>query len=366
MDWDALIRPELTPINAYAPGLRGSDVRERTGRDTVHKLSSNENAYGPTPRAMEAMQAVLPHLNRYPDGSSRALKSRIAEHLDVDERYLSICAGTNELIMNIALALLGPGDECVYAWPSFIAYQLAVQLTGATSVKVPLGEGEVHDLPAILAAINERTKLVFLCNPNNPTGTIYSRAAFEDFLLKVPDHVFIALDEAYFEYVTSPDFPDGMKYFDGTRPIGVMRTFSKIYSLAGLRVGYGVMPEPMVSAVDKVREPFNVNMVGQIGAYYSLDDTVEVERRRRENQEQKEYLYSCFDRLGVRYVPSEANFVYVLTEKPVEVFEALLAEGVISRNFGTSKALRVGVGTPDDTEATIAAFEAAVAKLGSI
>lgn len=350
----------------YAPGLRASEVRERSGRATISKLSSNENPYGPTPRALEAMQAVLPHLNRYPDGSSRALKTRIAEHLGVDERYLSVCCGTNELITNLAIALLSPGDECVYAWPSFIAYQLAVQITGATSVKVPLNADHVHDLPAMLAAINERTKIVFLCNPNNPTGTTYGRAAFEDFLSKVPDHVLVVLDEAYFEYVTSSDNPDGLQYFDGTRPIVVMRTFSKIYSLAGLRVGYGVMPEPLVAAIEKVREPFNVNMVAQIGAYYSLDDTAEVERRRRENQEQKAYLYSCFDRLGVRYAPSEANFVYVLTEKPVEVFEALLAGGVIARDFGTSKALRVGIGTPDDTEATIAAFEAAVAKLGSI
>lgn len=353
----------MTP---YAPGLRASEVRERSGRENISKLSSNECPYGPTPRALAAMQAVLPHLNRYPDGASRALKARVARHLGVEERFLSISCGTNELITNLAIATLDPGDECVYAWPSFIAYQLAVQITGATSVKVPLNAEQVHDLPALLGAITERTKLVFLCNPNNPTGTIYARSAFEDFLSKVPDHVLVVLDEAYFEYVTSPDYPNGLAYFDGIRPIVVMRTFSKIYSLAGLRVGYGIMPEPMVAAVEKVREPFNVNMVGQIGAYYSLDDTAEVERRRRENQEQKAYLYSCFDRLGVRYVPSEANFVYVLTEKPVEVFEALLAEGIIVRDFGTSKALRVGVGTPDDTEATIKAFEAAVAKFGSI
>lgn len=366
MDWDALIRPELTPMTPYAPGLRASEVRERSGCDVIHKLSSNENPYGPVPRAIEGMRAVLPHLNRYPEGGSRALKGRLAEHLGVDERYLVTGSGSNELLRIIAQCVLRPGDECVFAWPSFVVYPMSTQLMGATAVMVPLTDGETHDLPAMLAAITERTKLVFLCNPNNPTGTIYSRTAFEDFLAKVPEHVLVVVDEAYFEYATSPEMPNGLNYFDGTRPIAVLRTFSKIYSLAGARVGYGVLPEPLVAAVEKVREPFNLNTVAQIAAYYSLDDVAEVERRRRENQEQKTYLYSCFDRLGVAYVPSETNFVYVLTEKPVEVFEALLAEGVIVRDFGTSQALRVGIGTPGDTDATVAAFEATVAKLGSI
>jgi len=240
------------------------------------------------------------------------------------------------------------------------------QLMGATAVKVPLTADEVHDLDAMAAAITDKTKLVFLCNPNNPTGTIYSRDAFAAFLDKVPENVLVIVDEAYFEYVTHEAYPDGLACFDGRRAVGILRTFSKIYSLAGVRVGYGVLPEELVSAVNKVREPFNVNTIAQVGAYYSLSDEAEVERRRRENQEQKTYLYSCFDRLGISYVPSETNFVYIRTKKPVEVFEALLAEGVIVRDFGTSPALRVGIGTPEDTDATIAAFEAAVAKLGSI
>jgi len=243
---------------------------------------------------------------------------------------------------------------------------MVTQLMGATAVRVALGEGQVHDLDAMLAAITDKTRLVFLCNPNNPTGTIYGRDAFARFMDAVPDHVLVIVDEAYFEYATSSEYPVALEWFDGVRPLGVLRTFSKIYSLAGLRVGYGALPEQIVAAVNKIREPFNVNTVAQVGAYYSLADDSEVERRRRENQEQKEYLYECFDRLGVAWVPSETNFVYVLTEKPVEVFQALLSHGVIVRDFGTAPALRVGIGTPEDTKATVAAFEAAAAKLGSL
>lgn len=358
MDWDALIRDDVAPLVPYAPGLRGSEVRERTGVDEIRKLSSNENPYGPVPEAVSAIEAVLPRLNRYPDGAARALRRRLAEHLGVEERFIAVGNGSNELLRVIAEAVLSPGDEVVFAWPSFVVYPMATQLMGATAVKVPLAEGEVHDLDAMLAAITERTKIVFLCNPNNPTGTVFRRPEFERFLAKVPEHVLVVLDEAYFEYVTDHDYPDGLTYFDGERPIVVLRTFSKIYSLAGLRVGYGVMPERMVEAVNKVRDPFDVNTVAQVAAFYSLDASTEVARRRDENAEQRRRLCAALDRLGVRWVPSETNFVYVLTDDAKGLFEQLLQRGIIVRDFGTAPALRVGVGTPEDTDATIAAFEA--------
>lgn len=362
MDWETLIRDDVAPLIPYAPGLRASEVRERAGIDQVSKLSSNENPYGPVPTAVRAMTEVLPRLNRYPDGACRALKGRLAEHLGVEERYLVVGNGSNELLRLVGEAVLGPGDECVFAWPSFIVYPMVTQLMGATAVKVPLAQGEVHDLDAMLAAVTERTKLLFLCNPNNPTGTIYGTEEYERFLERVPDHVLVVVDEAYFEYVTSERYPDGLRYFDGVRPLVVLRTFSKIYSLAGLRVGYGIMPEPMVSAVNKVRDPFNVNTVAQVAAYYSLDDQPEVARRRIENAEQRTRLYAAFDRLGVSWVPSETNFVYILTDRSKELFDALLSGGIIVRDFGSAPALRVGIGTPEDTSATIAAFEAALAR----
>jgi histidinol-phosphate aminotransferase len=365
VDWRATIRPELDGIQPYAPGLRASEVRERCGRERILKLSSNEYPCGPVPAAIEAMAAVLPDLNRYPDGASRELAARLASHWGGDARHICVTSGSNELLRLIAQVVLRSGDEVVYAWPSFVVYPLVARMFGATPIAVPLTPDARHDLPAMLAAITSDTRLLFLCNPNNPTGTIYRRDEFEAFMAAVPEHVLIVLDEAYFEFVDDDDYPDGLAYFDGVKPIVVARTFSKIYGLAGARVGYGFLPEPLKAAVDAAREPFNVNTVGQVGALYSLDDQAEVRRRKYENREQKIYLYSCFDRLGIAYVPSQANFVWVRTERPVEVFEELLREGVIARGFGETPAIRLSVGTPDDTRCTIAAFEAVAERLGS-
>ena len=365
MNWSEAVREELEGLVPYAPGLRASQVRERSGRDNILKLSSNEHPAGPVPAAVAGMSAVLGRLNRYPDGACLALREKLAARHRVSIEQVVVGNGSNELLRIIAQALLRPGDDVVFGWPSFIVYSMACQLFGATEVKVPLKD-DTYDLEAMAEAITERTRIVFLCNPNNPTGTAYGRAELEAFLAKVPDHVLVVADEAYFEFVTKSDYPDTMAYFDGERPLVVMRTFSKMYSLAGLRVGYALAPEPLALAMHKVREPFNVNTVAQVAAYYSLDDESEVRRRRAENQEQKTYLYSAFDRLGVAYAPSEANFVWIKTEKPVEVFDALLDEGIIARSFGIANALRLGVGTAEDTKVTIEAFERIADRLGGI
>jgi len=366
MDWDAFIRPELRGMIAYAPGLRAEQVRERSGCDEILKLSSNEYPLGPTPGALEAMTAALSDLNRYPDGSCDALRARLSAHWEVDESLICVSNGSNELLRLLGQAVLRPGDEVVYAWPSFIVYPAVAAMFGAKAVVVPLDAGLRHDLPAMLAAITPATRMIFLCNPNNPTGTIYEREEFRAFLAEVPPHVLVVVDEAYFEFADDPFYPDSLDFFDGVAPMVVLRTFSKIYSLAGQRVGYGFMPEPLRAAIDKIREPFNVNSVGQAGALASLDDQAEVVRRKHENREQKTYLYSCFDRLGIGYVPSQANFVWVKTEKPVEVFEALLAEGIIARDFGNAPALRLTIGTPHDTRLIEAALERIVQRLGGI
>ena len=366
MDWDALIRSELDGMRPYEPGLRASEVRERAGREDVLKLSSNEYPDGPFPRAMGAARQVLSRANRYPDGSARALRARLAEHWSVDERFIAVGSGSNELIRLVGQAVLRPGDEVVFAWPSFVVYPTVAQLFGAKAVRVPLTADQRHDLPAMRAAVNDKTRVVFLCNPNNPTGTIYSRDEFDAFCEGLPGHVLVVVDEAYFEFVDDPSYPNGLSSFDGERPLVVLRTFSKIYSLAGLRVGYGFMPERLKRAVDCVREPFNVGSVGQVAAAFSLDDQTEVARRQRVNLEQKTHLYSGFDRLGIRYIPSHTNFVYVMTERPVEVFESLLSEGVIARDFGTAPALRLTVSAPEDTARVVEAFSRTVARLGSI
>lgn len=353
-------------MRPYEPGLREDQVRERSGRERILKLSSNEAPLGPFPAALAAMQVAMHELNRYPEGGCETLRARIAEHLGQPAESIVVSSGSNELLRLIGQAVTRPGDEIVFAWPSFVVYPMVAQMFGAVPVQVPLTADHRHDLPAMAKAITPKTRSVYLCNPNNPTGTIYTRAEFDEFFAAVPEDVLLILDEAYFEFVTDPDYPDGLDYFDGKRRVAVCRTFSKMYSLAGLRVGYGLLPNDLALAVNKIREPFNVNTLAQVAAEASLDDQAEVTRRREENQEQKTYLYSCFDRLGVRYVPSHTNFVYLLTERPVEVFEALLEQGVIARGLGAAPALRLGVGTPEDTVDTCAAFEAVVERLGAI
>jgi histidinol-phosphate aminotransferase len=362
--WDDIVRPDLEGLKPYQPGLRASEVRARTGRDRVIKLSSNESPYGPFPSALEAIRVIAPRLNRYPDGSARALREKIAARVGAEASQVVVSSGSNELLRLIAQVVLRPGDEVVYAWPSFVVYPMVCGMFGVKGVPVPLRDG-VHDIDAMLAAITPKTKLLFLCNPNNPTGTIYGRDAFARVLAEVPPHVLVVVDEAYFEFVTAEDHPNGMDAFDGERPLVVARTFSKIYALAGARVGYAAMPRPLAEAIDKVREPFNVNTMAQAAAYYSIDDDSEVRRRRASNQEQKTYLYSGFDRLGIRYLPSQTNFIWVQTEQPVEAFEALLAEGVIVRGFGAVPALRVTTPSPEDAPAVLRAFEAAAERLGS-
>jgi len=366
MVWDRLIRAELDGLVPYSPGLRVSQVRERSGKDVILKLSSNEHPCGPVPLAREAMTAVLSRLNRYPDGGAVALRRKLADRLDRAFEEVAVGNGSNELIRLLAQVVLRPGDEVIYAWPSFIVYPMVANIFGAVHVRVPLDEADAHDLEAMAEAITDKTRLVFLCNPNNPTGSIVRRQAFERFLDRVPENVLLVIDEAYFEFVTDPEFPNGLHYFDGSRPLVVTRTFSKMYSLAGLRIGYAIAPEPLVRAIDTCREPFNANTVAQVGAYYAMDDEAEVIRRRQENQEERQLLCAAFDRMGISWVPSETNFVYAKTERPVEAFQALLEEGVIVRDFGSAPALRVGIGTPDDTRGTIQAFEAVVARLGSI
>ncbi len=354
MDWDALIRDEVKPMVPYAPGLRASDVREVAGIATVTKLSSNENPYGPVPSAIAAMTAVLPYLNRYPDGAARALRGKLSEHLGVAEERVVVSNGSNELLRVIGEAVLSAGDETVFAWPSFVVYPMVTQLTGATAVRVALDASETHDLEAMAAAISPRTKIVFVCNPNNPTGTIVTREAFERFLSAVPENVLIVLDEAYFEYATDSGHVNALEYIDDPRVV-VLRTFSKMYSLAGARCGYGVLPEALVKAVHKVRDPFNVNMVAQIGAYHALDDQAEVARRRAENASERSRVCAELSALGFEWAPSQANFVWMHAADAAGLHQGLIERGVIVRYFG-GDSIRLGIGTPAENDHMIAAL----------
>ncbi len=307
MSWDELIRPDLAPLVPYAPGLRASQVRERSGKDVVLKLSSNEHPCGPVPLAITAMEAVLHRLNRYPDGACVALTRKLAERFGVPEECVVVTNGSNELLRILAQIVLRPGDEVVFPWPSFVVYPMVTAIFGAKGVKVPLTDGDCLDLDAMLAAITPATRLVFLCNPNNPTGTIYGREAFERFLAGVPEHVLVCVDEAYFEFVTDESYPDGLAYFDGERPIAETRTFSKIYSLAPA-LGYGIMRRPL-QAVHKCRNRSTSTQSARSRPLL-LDVEAEVAAGAREPGTEGLPLRASIARCEV--APSETIFVYFL------------------------------------------------------
>jgi len=325
------------------------------------KLASNEGQFGPFPAAVEALERGVPELNRYPDGGAYRLVTALAEKHGVEPANVAVAAGADAVVNYISMALLDPGDEVVCGWPSFPSYVLDATKMGAAAVRVPLTDHR-YDAERILAAVTERTKIAYLCNPNNPTGTMIPRADVDAFLAAVPEHVLTVLDEAYHEYVEEPDYPDGIEeHFKAGRRVLVLRTFSKIYGLAGLRVGYGIGPAEVVDAVKKVRNAFDVTQPAQDAAVASLGDPGEVARRRRWNAEARARLLEACEELGLSVAtPAVANFVYAeVGDDAGPVFEALLREGVIVRplaGFGAPGAVRVTVGALEETDLFAQAF----------
>ena len=348
-------RPALSALVPYEPGKPAEEVQRELGLERVVKLASNEGQFGPFPAALAALERGLPELNRYPDGGAYRLVRRLAEKHGVEPSNVAVAAGADAIIAYLCLATLDPGDEVVFGWPSFASYPLAAIKLGATPVRVPLVEHR-YDVEAILAAITDRTKIAYLCNPNNPTGTMIPRDEVDAYFARVPDHVLTVLDEAYFEYLAEPDYPDGIEeHVRAGRNVLVLRTFSKIYGLAGLRVGYGVGPKMVVDAVKKVRNAFDITQPAQDAAVASLADVAELERRRTFNAECRAQLVGLCSDLGLTLAPRPvANFVYAdVGEDARPVFDALLREGVIVRPlapFGAPGAIRVTVGTKEENE----------------
>lgn len=347
-----LIRPALEGLVPYEPGKPVEEVQRELGLERVVKLASNEGPYGPFPAALEAVERAARELNRYPDGGAYRLRQRLAERHDVRFEEVTVCAGADAVIGYVAQATLDPGDEAVTGWPSFPSYVLDPLKVAAAPVRVPLKDDR-FDLDALLEAVGERTKLVFIAAPNNPTGTTSARAELDAYFERVPEHVLTVLDQAYFEYVDDPDYPDAVdEYFRRGHRVLVLRTFSKIFGLAGLRVGYGVGPTEVVTAIGKVRRAFDVTSAGQEAALASLDDRTEVERRRSANREAMALLRHVLALHG--YEPGEpavANFVFVRAGDPERMYDVLLRRGVIVRPmgpFGAPDALRITAGTPDE------------------
>lgn len=344
-----LVRPDIDAIAPYQPGKRVSEMRRETGVASMIKLSSNESPLPPFDGAIAAIKAVATAVNRYPDSYSSVLRERLVEHLGVPADQLVIGNGSNELISLIAQAILEPGDEVLTCWPSFVVYPIAAQAMGAATIKVPLTADWRFDLAAMAEAVTERTKLIFVCNPNNPTGTAVRAEEIESFMAAVPQDCLVVFDEAYFEYVDDGEFGSGMTHFDGQRPVAVLRTFSKIYALAGLRIGYGALPAWLAAAVEKLREPFNVNVAAQAAAYHSLADPAEVALRKELAARGKALVYATCEDIGLRYAPSQSNFVAFEVGDGQEFFKELVKRGVIVRAFGPSTMLRATVGTDRET-----------------
>lgn len=348
----SLIRPALAGLVPYEPGKPVEEVQRELGLERVVKLASNEGPYGPFPEAQEAIARAALELNRYPDGGAWRLRNALAEQHGVRFEHVTVCAGADAVVGYVCQSTVDPGDEVVTAWPSFPSYVLDPLKLGGVPVRVPL-EGERMDLEALLAAITPRTKLVFVAAPNNPTGTTNSRAELDAYFERVPPHVLTVLDQAYFEYIEDPEYPDAIaEYVQAGQRVLVLRTFSKIFGLAGLRVGYGVGPEDVISGIGKVRRAFDVTSVGQEAALASLQGLDELERRRASNRLAMGLLEEVLVEYGLEPArPAVANFVFVRVGDAAAANDALLRRGVIVRplgSFGAPDALRITVGTPDE------------------
>jgi histidinol-phosphate aminotransferase len=353
---DSFFKPAVRDIVPYEPGKPVEEVQRELGLDRVVKLASNEGPFGPFPEALETLAATAGDLNRYPDGGAYRLRSLLAERHGVRFEEIALGAGADGVVDTLSQVSLDPGDEIVCGWPSFPSYVIGAKKLGALARTIPLADGR-YDLDAMLDAVTDRTKLVYVCHPNNPTGTMNTRAELERYFERVPEHVLTVLDQAYFEYVDDPDYADGIEeHLKAGRRVVVLRTFSKIFGLAGLRVGYGVGPEAVVTAIGKVRRAFDITSPAQVASVASLQAPgagAELERRRRVNAEGRPAIVTAlrdhgFDPVG----PAVANFVFAeVGEDSRPLFEQLLREGVIVRptaGFGAPGAIRVTVGTPEE------------------
>lgn len=357
-----LARSSVLEIRPYEPGKPIEEVKRELGLTDVIKLASNENPLGPPPKAVEAVSRAVAQMHIYPDGSCYELRKALSARLGVPGECILFGCGSDETIRLIAESLVEPGDEVVFGANTFSQYEFVTRVAGGRCVPVPMPSAHL-DLDAMRRSITPRTKLVFIANPNNPTGLIVSKDRLADFITSIPDHVVVVLDEAYFEYVESSDYPDSIdEYVKNGLSVVVLRTFSKMYGLAGLRLGYGVARSDLIAVIERVRPPFNVTSLTQVAALAALEDLDHVRRSREINEAGKRFLYSRLDALGIGYLPTEANFLLVHTNRPSrEVSDQLLRMGVIVRPadiFGLDGWLRVTIGTPEQNERFVAALAA--------
>jgi histidinol-phosphate aminotransferase len=351
--------PHLRDLVSYEPGKPVEDLARELGvaPGDIIKLASNENPLGPSPKALAAMREALPRAHFYPDGGGYYLREAIAAKFGLRRENIILGNGSNEIIEFLGHAFLKPGDEIVTSDHAFAVYRLMAQLFGVRTIEVPERPGFVQDLDAMLAAITPRTRQVYITSPNNPTGTIVTEAETDAFMARVPEHVVVAFDEAYYEFLDHP--PDTLKYVRAGRNVVVLRTFSKIQGMANLRIGYGMASAEMIDILQKTRQPFNANGIAQAGALAGLGDTEHQARTKAVTDEGRAFLQETFAGLGLEYVPSYANFVLVNVGDGRKCFEALLLQGIIVRAMNSYKLpqwIRVSVGTMEENRRFAAAL----------
>jgi histidinol-phosphate aminotransferase len=355
-DERTLVSPEIAALTPYKGGPPWRSVAKDLGvpESELMMLAANENVLGPSPKALEAVAAAAAEAHLYPDGAAQALKAALAKKLGVTPQHLAIGNGSNDIIELLVRTFVGSGETVVTAWPSFVVYRLITQAHGREILIAPLRDDR-YDLSALAQLIDRRTKLVFIANPNNPTGTYVPKRAIAAFLERVPPQVIVVLDEAYFEYVSAPDYPNGLVDFGSLEPkpgrprLVVLRTFSKIYGLAGLRIGYGVMDPALVHYLDCVRQPYNVSSVAQAAALAALDDEEHLAKSQALAREGRTELEKGLTALGFKVVPSQANFVLFKLDVPAApIAEKLRAAGILVRDmrgYDMPNTIRLTVGT---------------------
>jgi histidinol-phosphate aminotransferase len=360
MKAENLARKGILKITSYVPGKSIEEVQKEFGARRWIKLASNENLLGPSPKAIAAIRKELPNIYLYPEGPCTILRKVLAKKFAIPERMIVISNGADNLILMIANAFVNEGEEVVMADPTFSVYTNVTQIMGGKPIKVKLKDF-THDLDTMLNKVNRKTKLVFICNPNNPTGTTVSLKAFNSFLSKIPKRVIVVLDEAYGDFVEEAFYPNGLDYIKKEKQVIILRTFSKVYGLAGLRIGYALGRKDLVDCLYQVRDPFPVHRLAQVAAVAALDDEDHAIRSIQLVYEGRKYLYKELDRVGLSYVPSQANFVFVDFEKDSEeVFQALLREGIIirpGRVWGFPTFARVTIGRMEDNQRFIKALK---------
>ncbi|WP_134698979.1 histidinol-phosphate transaminase [Ammoniphilus sp. YIM 78166] len=352
-------KKQIVDLPVYQPGKPIDEVKRELGLEKIVKLASNENPFGCSPLVKPAVQSVLDELAIYPDGGSMALREEMASFLGVPGSQLVFGNGSDELVMLTSRAYLETGTNTVMATPTFPVYKTTATIEGAEVIEVPLKDG-VHDLEAMLGSITEQTRVVWVCNPNNPSGTMNDQEQILAFLERVPSSVLVVLDEAYYEYVTDSSYPESISLLKTFPNVLILRTFSKIYGLAGLRIGYGIASEEIVDKINRVREPFNTSSIAQKAAIVALKDQEFVKSCREANEVGRNQLYAGFEEMGLSYYPSQGNFVLVDTGRNGnDVFQALLRKGYIVRSgvaLGFPSSIRVTVGSQEQNEGFLTAL----------